>query len=50
MAWNVFSSKWISSDGLTLWAVFSGLGAFDLSMWAQTVLGGVNNKRFRNAN
>jgi len=33
-----FPSKWISSDGRSLWAVFSGLGAFDSFNVAQAVL------------
>jgi hypothetical protein len=33
-----FPSKWISSDGLSLWAVFSGLGAFDSFNVARMVL------------
>ena len=37
-----FPSKWISSDGQSLWAVFSGLGAFDSFNVAKAVLR-VNN-------
>jgi len=33
-----FPSKWISSDGLSLWAVFSGLGEFDSFNVAKAVL------------
>jgi hypothetical protein len=33
-----FPSKWISSDGLTQWAVFSGLGEFDSFNVAKAVL------------
>jgi Concanavalin A-like lectin/glucanases superfamily len=33
-----FPSKWISPDGLSLWAVFSGLGEFDSFNVAQAVL------------
>jgi hypothetical protein len=37
-----FPAKWISSDGLALWAVFSGLGEFDSFNVARAVLQ-VNN-------
>lgn len=37
-----FPAKWISSDGLSLWAVFSGLGDFDSLNVARAVLQ-VNN-------
>lgn len=33
-----FPSKWISSDGLSLWAIFSGRGAFDSLNVAKAVL------------
>lgn len=38
-----FPAKWISSDGTSLWAVFSGLGAFDSFNVAKAVLRVNNN-------